>query len=962
MFNFDKKIFAQNKKSLIIILSIFAILFILSTIIGYEAQPKLEEKDLEEIGTPQISKLVINEIMSSNGGAFSDESGNNYDWIELYNGNNHSVNLKNYGLSDRENQIKWVFPETIIEANSYLIIYLSGTKQDGLYADFKLSSAGGEVLALKNANGKVVDAIETIALNKNSVMARDLNGNWFITSKSTPGYANTEDGYETFKNNLIALEDDIKINEILPRNKGNFNIDGHFYGYIEIINTGKNVINLKDYSVSNSWQSPFKYKLPDIDLKPNEVLVLYTDTNNDADGNIYTGFKLDAKSGSVVISYNNKVVDYIDYEEIPNGMALVKQNDKIFTTNNISPGYLNTVDGGNSFSKKFLSNSKKLIINEVMNSNYSYLPQNGGKYYDWVELKNNSKENISLSDYYLTTNDDLKEKYNLPDVILKPNEKYVIMASGDTNLSNSTYKHANFKIGDIESLYLVKDNKIEDSIFIANVKTGYSIGRNNNSGFYYFSNPTPLKDNDSGTREVAYKPEFSIEPGIYNNVDKIELQIKAGGTIYYSLDGSIPNTSSKKYNGPLFLDKTTVVKAISYESGKITSEPVVASYIINENHTMPVLSISMKSSDFNYVHGHAWETGLEVAAYAELYEDGKSFSIPCGFKLFGGSTRGLAKKSFSLKFKKKYGASELHYQVFDNRDFSTFNTLVIRSGSQDNMHAMMRDVLGTSLVDGLINVDVQAYKPVILYINGNYWGIYNIREKVDDEFVSNHYNVEEGKANVVSILNSVSDGSIADYSSLVRYMSSHDLSKSENYEYVKTKLNIDSFVDFWAAETWITNNDILNTRFIWHPDVDNGRIRMVFYDLDWAMYNYYHDYFKFTIQPEGMSDFKVSTLMMRSLIKNEEFKKTYLERISYQLKNVWNKERVLNRIDELYQELLPEMPRNQKRWNLTMENWNNYVDDLKEYANLRQDYMIKQAKSFFKLNDEEFRKYFGDLV
>lgn len=961
--DFDKRTFEDNKKFLFILLGIVLIGIIISLVMQGVSSSTLEEKELQSNGDSDIHQLVIHEVMTSNGGAHADANGKLYDWMELYNGSSRAINLKNYGLSDRDNQIKWLFPDVTIEANSYLVVYFSGDKQDGLYANFKLSSAGGEILALKNANGKVVDAVETVPLEKNMVMARDLNGNWFASSKVTPGYANTEEGYNTYLESLMVEDSSIVLNEILPRNKGNFEINDKYSGYVEIMNTGKSSIDLANYGLSNSVQVPYRYQFPSIILGPNEVVVIYMDSMLEETKEYYSNFKLEAKTGTVILSNNEgKIVDKVSYDNLANGMSYVKQDGNWYSTNQISPGYVNTVDGSNSFAKEHLSNPSTLMINEVMNSNSSYLPQNGGEYYDWIELKNNSKETISLKDYFLTTNDDLNAKYELPDVTLKAGEKYVIIASGDSNLSNNSYKHLDFKLSETESLYLVHNEEIIDSIFIANIPVGYSMGRNSKSGFYYFSTPTPKKDNGDGTYQIAYTPTFDVAPGVYNNIEQIELKIDAGGTIYYTLDGSVPTTSSKKYSDPLLLSKTSVVRAISVEKGKIKSEVITGSYIVNENHTMPVISVSMKPSDFNYIQNNMWVEGIEVAAHVELYEDGDSFSLPCGFRLFGGSTRGLAKKSFALKFRKKYGASELHYQVFENRDFSAFNTLVLRSGSQDYSNAMMRDVLMTSLVDGMINVDVQAYKPAILYINGKYWGIYNIREKVDDEFVSNHYNVEKDKADVVSIMNTVSAGSIQNYSSLVNYMSSHDLSINENYEYVKTKLNMESFVDFWIAETWVTNNDILNTRFFSHPDVDDGRFHMIFYDLDWAMYNYSKNYFNFTVQPEGMSDFKVSTLMMRKLIQNSEFKKLYLERLSYQLENVWNKERVMARIEELYQKLLPEMSRNQERWGLTMDNWEKEVERLRNYANVREGYLLKHAKSFFGLNTEEFEKYFGDNV
>lgn len=950
----------QNMKFILGTFCLMVIIIIISVFTSGDTY-KVPSKDLESNGEENITSLVINEIMASNGGTLAAPDGGVYDWIELYNGNNYDINLKNYSLSDQENKGRWAFPEVTIEAKSYLIVYLSGKQQEGMYANFKVSSSGGEAIFLKNTNGKIVDAADITNMNENEVMARDLDGNWFTSTKPTPGFINTLEGYNNYLESLIE-DSNIKINELLPENDGNFkNSYDNYVGYIEIVNEGKEIVNLKDYCLSDSLSAPFKSCLPEIFIKPNEIVVIYMGSYENNNEEYYSGFNLNNKNGEAVLTNNKgKIIDKVIYNNLANGMALVREAGKMYETSNISPGYANSKEGRVEFAKNKLQNSSSLIINEVMNNNNDYLPQNGNQYYDWIELKNNSSKDINLSDYTLTTNDNFLDMYRLPDKVLLPGEYYILMASGDLNLSNNSYEHTNFNISEVESLYLVKNKQIVDSMFIANVPLGYSFGRGSSYGLYYYSNPTPNTDNGSGVDSVAYIPVLSMTPGVYNNIDSINLEIEGNGTIYYTLDGSTPTTSSRVYNGPILLDKTTVVKAVSYQSDKLISTAITGSYIINENHTLPVMSVSMNPSMFNTVQGNAWNTELEVVSYAELYEDGKSFSIPCGFKLFGGSTRGMSKKSFALKFRSQYGASHLNYQVFENRDYSQYDTLVLRSGSQDSEFALIRDILATSLVDGVTNLKVQAYKSVILYINGNYWGVYNIREKVDEDFIGNNCNVDREKSNIVRIDNQLSAGTIDDYRYVVNYLNTHDMRNSSNYEYIKTKLNIESFADFWAAENWVSNNDIINTRFYSHPDVDSGRINMIFYDLDYAMWNKRTDYFSFAVQTEGMSDFHVSTEMMRSLIRSEQFQKNFLERISYQLENVWNEERVLERIDEIYNDLKPEMERNQARWGLTMSHWEEQVEYLREFARIRGDYVKSTAKRFFNLTDKEMKEYFGD--
>lgn len=958
MFQFDYKKLKQNGKLIVVLLFIIIGIVLLNSLLEKGETYKVTEIDLEKDGNSMVGSLVINEIMSSNGGAIAASDGGIYDFVELYNGSNQDIELANYGLSDQEAGTKWIFPKTTIKAKSYVIIYLSGKKQDGLYANFKLSSSGEETLSLKNTSGKVVDAVKTVSLNKNQVMVRNTKGDWVVTSTPTPGYANTEKGREQFLNSITEKSEELQITEVLPNNAGHFKDQyGSYSSYIEITNQTNKNISLKEYGLSGDINNPFKWQFPNITIGGHETMVIYTSGKNTTEKELHTNFKLSSKNGSAILTKGGKIVDQVDYENLENGIALVKENTWL-KTGTISPGYPNTIDGVESFSKKYLNNPEGLIINEIMNNNTSYLVQNGQEYYDWIEIKNNSKQEIKLKDYYLTTSDNRLTEWQFPDVTLKPGELYIIMCSGDTKLSNNTYIHTNFKLSEIESLYITDGKHILDSIFISKVPLEYSMGRGE-YGFFYFDTPSPNKENQGGTRQVSNAPEVSYAPGIYNEVKEIKLEMTANGTIYYTLDGSVPNTNSSKYTGPIFLSETTVVKSINVEDGKIVSPVVTNSYIINENHTLPVMSVSMNPTDFSRVSSNSWGD-LEVSSYAELYEDGNSFSIPCGFKLFGGSTRGMAKKSFSLKFKKKYGASSLHYKVFENRDFSIFNTLVLRSGSQDSENAFFRDILATSLMEES-EAEVQSYKSIVLYINGNYWGVYNIREKVDDEFLTNHYNVDGTKGNIVRTDYMVSLGSGKDYQDIVNYVSTHDMSNKTNYEYVKTKVNINSLIDFWVGEIYTTNNDIINSRAFSHPNIDDGKLHFIYYDLDYSMFFPMNNYYTFMTNPEGMSDFKVPTVFMTNMFKSKEFKHDFVERLSWNRKHIWNEKHVLEQLEKIYNSLEPEMERNQKRWGMTYKDWTDSVDVIREFVKKREGYLLKQTKSFFNLSSADMDKYFGEI-
>ncbi len=969
---FNKKKFRSN--ILFFIICIVALIIILLLSLYSNKKVTLKEEDLGE-NEANIKKLVINEVMSSNKGTVTDSNGKVYDYIEIYNGNNHSVNLKNYGLSDVQTEIKYTFPNIEIESGGYLIIYLSGTAEDNYHAGFKLKSSGGETLALFKPNGKVVDAINTVSLDSNTVMARNENAEWVIQSSPTPGYANTISGHEEFIKSLTSTEDGlIEINEILPSNKGNFkNKYGEYSGYVEVRNKSDKTVNLQNYSISNSSNVVYKWSFPSISLSAGEVAVVFTSNRNIIDGEeLHSSFKLTSRDGIVILSNDKgKIIDTVKYENLSNGTALIKQDGSMLESNIISPGYKNTLDGIKSFQKEYTKVPNDLIVNEAMSNNYSYLPQNAGNYYDWLELYNNSGDTIKLSDYCLTTNTDTMCMYKLPDVELKKGEYYIVIASGDENLSNNSYKHSNFNISDTQSLYVTKSKSVIDSMYVSNIPNGYSMGRSGSFGYYYFSSPTPGAPNGNGTQAISYNPVPSIKSGAYNNVENVTVELAGSGNIFYTTDGSNSTTSSIKYSSPLVLRETTVLKVMSSDEGKLNSTTTTYSYIINENHSLPVISVVIDPNNLKALYKNAWTEKYIKPCSAELIElDGSGFYITAGLKLFGGATRGHAKKSFELKFKKEYGSAKLHYQVFDDVDSAIFDSLVLRTGSQDEMgtaskKTLIRDIVGTALVSEYTSVDVQAYRPVAMYLNGQYWGLYFIREKVDETFVANHYNVESSKTDtdLLRIDNQIKSGSTDKYRTMLNFIDKNSMSNSANYDVIKEQIDIENLCDFWIAETWTANNDIVNTRFFSNPNIENGKWKFIFYDLDFAFYNVTKNYYSFSTQSSGMTINGYSTFLLRNLMKSSEFKQTYLERLSYNLKNTWNSENVIKKIDDVIAEIgEDEIRRNLERWGVTSySSWQSNIEYLKSYAKKRNSYMISQAKSYFNLSNSDVEKYFGGV-
>ena len=950
---------ARKPDFMFIIVSLCAIaLIVVGSLFIKREEPVIDPADLPVDENNNIHELVISEIMSNNSGVYLNSNNEASDYLELYNGTSKTINLHGYGLSDNETTVKWLFPDIKIQPGEYLAIGLTGRIEEGNNASFRLSSQGGEKVILVNASSKVIDAVETISLKKNQAMMRDGNGQWFVSGYGTPGYPNTEKGLDSYYASLWADEEEnvIQINELLLKNKGNYlDKTGTYSGYLEVVNTSDKPVDLGEYALSDSQGIPFRYSFGSRVLNSGElVCISFADL----------GFDFNGPKGNIILSHNGKIVEDVEYSNMVNGKALIRdEKGNYYYSGVISPGYPNTADGVESFQKEYLSNPDGLMINEVMTKNDSYMAQNGNQYYDWIELKNNSSAPINLSEYFISKSYKNLDGYQLPDVTLQPGEFFMLMCSGETALSNNSYYHTSFKLSDDDSLFLSKGNTIIDCMYIPEVPYGYSYGRNSTNGFFFMETPSPKSDNNSGYRTMLYKPQFSVVPGVYDDVDNVSVEIRGSGVIRYTLDGSEPTSSSAVYSSPLNLTSTTVVKAKSYGEQSLTSDMGVASYVINEHHTVPVMSVSLDPYDFRYLNNNAWEEGIEVQAYAELFEEDGSFSIPCSLALFGGNARSMAKKCYALRFDEEWGAENLHYQVFDNRDNSIYKALVLRNGSTDWSEAYMRDILGTSLVDDYTDVAVQAYKICIVYINGEYWGLYNIREKVNKHFISENCNVDPSTVNIARLDYDVTAGSYSGYGDLRNFAVTHSLAYDENYEYMASRMNMVDVCDYWIAEAYTTNNDIVNCRFYQSDDYDDGRWHYIFYDLDYAFYNDWMNYYtEYLYNPAGMGwPDTFENDIIYNLLKNDEFCELFLERLSYNFKNTWNPDIVMGRLEEIYNKLAPEMDRNLEEWGLSKSYYESAVEDLRNYIRRRPDYMLSQTKSFFGLSDARMKELFGDL-
>ncbi|MBQ2880971.1 MAG: lamin tail domain-containing protein, partial [Clostridia bacterium] len=404
-------------------------------------------------GTLYYGGIVFNELMLSNDGAFADPKGEFYDYCELYNTTSFTVDLEGYEIYNEKNQLSWVFPAGVtIAPEDYLILFFSGDNKGKNYVNMKLSKSGDQIFYLRNSEGNVIDRVQTFEVSQNSVIERRPDGVLCESSTISPGYANTAEGKALYLSSRTDMSHTVKISEVMAKNtvwiKDSY---GDFSDYIEITNYGNETVNLENFTISNDPNNMYKWNFPSYDLKAGESFIVFASGKDKfrAGEELHLSFNLDIEGENLYLCREGGIlIDSVSYTGLDSDSVYVRDpSSMVFSVSNYpSPCYPNTDSGVESFLKSFYADSSELVINEVMTFNDSYVVQNQGQYYDWIELKNNSNSEILLSNYYLATSVKNPKRQQLPAVILSPGEIFVVFASGEEKYSTDKYFHSNFKL------------------------------------------------------------------------------------------------------------------------------------------------------------------------------------------------------------------------------------------------------------------------------------------------------------------------------------------------------------------------------------------------------------------------------------------------------------------------------------------------------------------------------------
>ncbi len=717
----------------------------------------------------------------------------------------------------------------------------------------------------------------------------------------------------------------IIISEIMVKNRAaTADSDGDFSDWIELENLSGESVSLAGWSVSDGENKP-GWHFPELTLAAGERLIVFASGKDRSSGELHTDFSLSADETVCLFTPSGALSCSLLCPDSSADVSYALGSDGEYQeTQYPTPGYENSDEGYSQFCEASLR-SGPLVINEVMVSNLSYAEQPAKSCSDWVELKNISSQNVQLSDYWLSDNDDDFLLQRLPDRVLAPGETVIIYCSGEEDLSTEEYFNTCFTLGPNRAqLYLCTSEKVVDYVNLHDIPVNGSCGRiDGENGMFYFTTPSPGTDNAGGVRMVSEKPAALTADGVYNNTEGVTVELSAGGSIRYTTDGSVPNENSAEYTEPFTVDQTTVVRAVAFEDGKAPSRVLTLSYIVNENHTLPVLSLAVDDAEAFSAMYDSGNKNMEVPASLSLYEEGKTFTNACGVKMSGSGSLELPKKSMSVMFRGRYGDGNLDCDVFDS-GISTYDSLTLRVGEAYPTTIIQSDLFQDLCLEMNGSALTQHSKFCILYVNGEYYGIYCLKEKFSEQYYASIKGVDKDSVTILKYPvapNSTFGIEVLDL------CSSLDLSVEENYRKFCDVVDVDSLIDWFLVEGLSGNQDIGGNLRLFRSTENGGRWSFALYDLDWGFTTSSAIFYNTTSGTYYHSG-QCSTIM-NAAFQNAEFRDKLLSRYAELYDTVLSTENILAKLDAYEELLAPEIVRERAKWGNSEEIWRLRMDQLR---------------------------------
>jgi len=832
----------------------------------------------------------------------------------------------------------------------------------------------------------------------------------------------------------------LKINEILSSNlTGIRDEDFDYPDWIEIFNAGTSSVNLNGYSLSDDYAAQNKWTFPSVTLAPSGLLVVYA-SGKDRKNTTTTYYQTLIDAGDewkylvpvspVASSWNTKGFDDSGWLSGPSGFGYADNDDatvigptmsvyvrKHFTITDLSSivklvlhvdyddGFVAYINGIEVARELLGSPGDIIAYDQGTTVDHEAQIFQGGSpnYFEVVNPQGilTSGDNIIAIQCHnvSTTSTDFTL---IPFLTIGRNGAGSNNVSSYLEFPSSGGLHTNFKIDkDGEGVYLFDPSgQLVDSASPGLLLNDISYGRkpDGTSQWLYFQNSTPGIANVTAglSGGIAGDVIFSKIGG--KHIGGLTLSLAKSDpmdNIFYTTDGSIPTNASTPYSGPININNNMVVRARAYNSAKLPGRVISNTYATQLNHDIPIISISTNPENLwdelsgiymlgpgaspdppNY-GANFWQD-WERPVHIEYYDvhGVKQIDQDAGVKIFGGWSRSNDQKSLALFARREYGKGSFTHNFFHGKNLEKFESLVLRNSGNDNRRLMFHDCFMTGLARDM-DIEIQAFQPTAVYLNGEYWGLLNLREKVNENYLAGNFNIDAENINLLEQHNNVIEGTNSDYNEIINFLyNNSSLSGSDKYEWLNNQVDVDQFIRYQLTEIYLNNKDWPgnNVKF-WNTRNPDSRWRWILFDTDFGYGLYDQGYsfntIEFALEPYGPEwpNPPWSTLMLRRLVTNTEMRNSFINQFCDRLNVDFHPDRVNADLDSLTDLYDGEIVNQANRWGgLSYNEWIVTIDGLRYFADVRPGYCREFLRQKFSLGAETTitldvsDKYTGDIM
>ena len=625
----------------------------------------------------------------------------------------------------------------------------------------------------------------------------------------------------------------------------------------------------------------------------------------------------------------------------------------------------------------------QVVINEICaaNGDVNYDPD-FFNFPSWVELHNTNSSPVDINGYYLSDSADEPTRWQISGSTIIPANGFLIIWCDE----EASGLHSNFSLdSDGEEVILsAPDGQLVDKIIFPRQYLNTSYGRTGTEGteWNYILTPTPAASNSDDTGTIRLdRPDITPLAGQYASAQTVTLtHSDPAAEIRYTVDGSEPTSTSTLYSAPFTVTSTTSVKAKAFKASSIPSNTRASTFIINEHQSnLPVIALSTNPAYLNdntigiYVQGtngipgrgtnfpanwnHNWWRHFHMEYFSPDGE--RKFGESVDIRIHGGHSRTRPQKSFSVKARDKYGKKTISFNPFPNRDYESFGGLLLRNSGNDWDLTMFRDALMHNLLIGDMDVDYQDYQPAAVYINGQYWGILNVRERIDGDYFESNYDATD-----IDLLEGGGDpqeGTSDKYNvymdSLVRRV---QINNPETFAFIDRNIDVQEYINYQIANIYYGNVDWPgNNVTYWRPRHSGGKFRWVLWDMDYGFHlsdghtSPTFPALEWATDPdntEGLNK-EWSTRHFRTLLQNPVFRNRFIQTMTTAIQTTFDPDRVIAGINDFQEHIRDEISHHQARWN-NPANWEQHVQKLRDFAVARNGYMLTHTREFFGLDEQ----------